>query len=213
MDRQQSRADRLIHQFDTVLRTLMPQAASSQRANPADGVAEGVLDDQERRHAAGLMRISHTGEVCAQALYQGQSVTAKLPHVRKQMEQSALEEFDHLAWCDERLEQLHSRTSYLNPFFYVTSFGIGAATGAVSDRISLGVIAAVEEQAGQHLDAHQKSLPAGDMRSRAILRQIASDEAHHSQLALEGGGVRYPAPVKWGMRLVSKVMTKSVYHL
>ncbi|MDQ7728419.1 2-polyprenyl-3-methyl-6-methoxy-1,4-benzoquinone monooxygenase [Halomonas sp. SpR8] len=213
MDRQQSRADRLIHQFDTVLRTLMPQAASSQRTNPADGVAEGVLGDRERRHAAGLMRISHTGGVCTQALYQGQSVTAKLPHVRKQMEQSALEEFDHLAWSDERLEQLNSRTSYLNPLFYVTSFGIGAATGAVSDRISLGVIAAVEEQAGQHLDAYQKSLPAGDTRSRAILRQISTDEAHHSQLALEGGGARYPAPVKWGMRLVSKVMTKSVYHL
>lgn len=212
MDRQQSRSDRLIHQFDSVLRTLMPQAASSQRTNPADGVAEGVLDDQERRHAAGLMRTSHTGEVCAQALYQGQSMTAKLPHVRKQMEQSALEEFDHLAWCGERLEQLHSRTSYLNPLFYVTSFGIGAATGAVSDRISLGVIAAVEEQAGQHLAVHQKSLPVGDTRSRAILHQIAADKTHHSQLALEGGGMRYPAPVKWGIRLVSKLMTKSVYH-
>ncbi|MGO1888039.1 MAG: 2-polyprenyl-3-methyl-6-methoxy-1,4-benzoquinone monooxygenase [Halomonas sp.] len=212
MDRQQSRADRLIHQFDSVLRTLMPQAASSQRTNPADGVAEGVLDDQERRHAAGLMRTSHTGEVCAQALYQGQSVMAKLPHVRKQMEQSALEEFDHLAWCSERLGQLHSRTSYLHPLFYVTSFGIGAATGAVSDRISLGVIAAVEEQAGQHLEAHQKSLPVGDTRSRAILHQIATDKAHHSQLALEVGGIRYPAPVTWGIRLVSKLMTKSVYH-
>lgn len=211
MDRQQSRTDCLIHQFDAVLRTLMPHAASPQRTSPAEGVAEGTLDDQERRHAAGLMRINHTGGVCAQALYQGQGVTAKLP--RHQMEQPALEEIDHLAWCDERLEQLQSRTSYLNPLFYVASFGIGAATGAVSDRISLGLIAATEEQVGKHLDSHQQSLPRGDNRSRAILRQMAIDEAHHAQLALEAGGVRFPAPVKWGIRLASKVMTKSAYHL
>lgn len=211
MDRQQSRTDCLIHQFDAVLRTLMPHAASPQRTSPAEGVAEGTLDDQERRHAAGLMRINHTGGVCAQALYQGQGVTAKLP--RHQMEQSALEEIDHLAWCDERLEQLQSRTSYLNPLFYVASFGIGAATGAVSDRISLGLIAATEEQVGKHLDSHQQSLPRGDNRSRAILRQMAIDEAHHAQLALEAGGVRFPASVKWGMRLAAKVMTKSAYHL
>ena len=201
MDRQQSRSDRLIHQFDAVLRTLMPHAASPQRTSPAEGVAEGELDDHERRHAAGLMRINHTGEVC------------KLPHVRHQMEQSALEEIDHLAWCDERLGQLQSRASYLNPLFYVASFGIGAATGAVSDRISLGLVAATEEQVGKHLDSHQHSLPRGDNRSRAILRQMAIDEAHHAQLALEAGGVRFPAPVKWGMRLASKMMTKSVYHL
>lgn len=211
MDRQQSRTDCLIHQFDAVLRTLMPHAASPQRTSPAEGVAEGTLDDQERRHAAGLMRINHTGGVCAQALYQGQGVTAKLP--RHQMEQPALEEIDHLAWCDERLEQLQSRTSYLNPLFYVASFGIGAATGAVSDRISLGLIAATEEQVGKHLDSHQQSLPRGDNRSRAILRQMAIDEAHHAQLALEAGGVRFPASVKWGMRLAAKVMTKSAYHL
>ncbi|MCH4813250.1 2-polyprenyl-3-methyl-6-methoxy-1,4-benzoquinone monooxygenase [Vreelandella neptunia] len=213
MDREQSRSDRVIHQLDTVLRTLMPHAASAQRTSPANGVVDGALDDHERRHAAGLMRVNHTGEVCAQALYQGQSVTAKLPHVRKQMELSALEEIDHLAWCDERLEQLQSRTSYLNPLFYVASFSIGAATGAVSDRISLGVVAATEEQVGKRLDSHLQSLASGDNRSRAILRQMAIDEAHHAQLALEAGGVRFPAPMKWGMRLVSKVMTKSVYHL
>lgn len=213
MDRHQSRSDRIIHQFDTLLRTLMPHAASSQRTNPAEGVIDGALDDQERRHAAGIMRINHSGEVCLQALYQGQGMTAKLPHARRQMEQSALEETDHQAWCDERLEQLHSRASYLNPFFYVASFGIGAATGAVSDRVSLGFVAATEEQSVKQLDAHQKSLPLGDNRSRAILRQIAVDEAHHAHLALESGGVRFPAPVKWGMRLASKAVTKSVYHL
>ncbi len=213
MDRQQSRSDRLIHQFDTVLRTLMPHAASSQRTSPAEGVDEGAMDDHERRHAAGLMRINHTGEVCAQALYQGQGVTAKLPHVRHQMEQSAQEEIDHLAWCDERLMQLQSRASYLNPLFYVASFGIGAATGAVSDRISLGLVAATEEQVGKHLESHQQSLPSEDNRSRAIMRRMAIDEAHHAQLALEAGGIRFPAPVKWGMRMASKVMAKSVYHI
>ncbi|TVU89585.1 2-polyprenyl-3-methyl-6-methoxy-1,4-benzoquinone monooxygenase [Vreelandella titanicae] len=212
MDRQQSRSDRLIHQFDTVLRTLMPHAASPQRTSPAEGVAEGTLDDQDRRHAAGLMRINHAGGVCAQALYQGQGVTAKLPHGRHQLEQSAQEEIDHLAWCDERLEQLQSRTSYLNPLFYVASFGIGAATGAVSDRISLGLVAAAEEQAGKQLESDQQSLPSGDTRSRAILRQMAVDDAHHAQLALEAGGVRFPAPAKWGVRLVAKMVTKSVYH-
>lgn len=213
MDRQLSRSDRVIHQFDTVLRTLVPHAASSQRISPASGVKDGTFGEHERRHSAGLMRINHTGKVCTQGLYQGQSVTAKLPHVRKQTEHSALEEIDHLAWCDERLEQLQSRTSYLNPLFYIASFSIGAVNGAVSDRVSLGFVAATEEQAGKDLESQQKSLPAGDNRSRAILRQMAVDEAHHSHVALEAGGLRYPAPVKWGMRLAAKVMTKSVYHL
>lgn len=213
MDRQQSRSDRVIHQFDTILRTLMPHAATSQRVTPADGVADGVLDDQERRHAAGIMRVSHAGEVCAQALYQGQSLSAKLPHVRKQMDQSALEEIDHLAWCDERLKELHSRSSYLNPLFYVASFGVGAATGAVSDRISLGFIAATEEQKGKQLEVQQQELPVEDHRSRSILRQIAVDESHHAQLALEAGGVRYPDPIKWGMRLAATAISKGVYHL
>ena len=213
MDRQQSRSDRIIHQFDTILRTLIPHAAKAQRMSPAQKVADSVLDDQERRHAAGLMRINHTGEVCAQALYQGQSVTAKLPHARKQMEQAALEKMDHLAWCDERLEQLDSRSSYLNPFFYVASFGIGAATGAIGDRVSLCFIASTEGQVSKHLQSHQTSLPAEDHRSRAILRQMAIDEVHHAHLALEAGGERFPAPVRWGMRLTSKAMTKSVYYI
>ena len=149
MDRLQSRADRLINQFDTVLRTLVPHAASPQRVSPAKDVTGEKLDDHERRHAAGLMRINHTGEVCLQGLYQGQSITARLPHARKQMEQSALEKIDHLAWCDERLEQLHSRTSYLNLLFYFTGFGIGAATGAVSDRVSLGFVSAARRAGRQ----------------------------------------------------------------
>ncbi|TVP47221.1 MAG: 2-polyprenyl-3-methyl-6-methoxy-1,4-benzoquinone monooxygenase [Halomonas sp.] len=212
MDRQQSRSDRRIRQFDTILRTLMPRAATSQRASPAEGVADGVLDEQERRHSASIMRVNHTSEVCVQALYQGHCATAKLPQVHNQMEQSAREGMDHLAWCSERLEELQSRTSSLNPLFYAASFGIGAATGAVSDRISLGFVAATEEQMVKHLETQQQSLPSEDHRSRTILRQMAVDDSHHARLALETGGVSFPAPVKWGMRLVSNVVTKGVYY-
>lgn len=213
MRRNLSRTDNLIHQFDTVLRTLVPRAAQPYRPNPAGKLAEEPLDEQERRHAEGLMRINHTGEVCAQALYQGQGMTAKLPKVRGQMEEAAQEEIDHLAWCDQRLKELEGRTSYLNPLFYAASFGIGATAGAIGDKISLGFVAATEDQVGKHLEEHMKTLPQADKRSRAILKQMAIDEAHHAQLALEAGGARFPAPVKLGMSLMSKVMTKSVYRL
>lgn len=214
MNRSLSRADNLIQQFDIVLRTLVPHAAAPTRPSPAtDEVHDEPMSDEECRHAAGLMRINHTGEVCAQALYQGQRLTARLPEVCDQMEQAAQEEIDHLAWCDARLQELHEQPSRLNPLFYAASFGLGATTGAVGDRISLGFVAATEEQVGHHLEAHLVKLPAADQRSRAILRQMAIDEAQHAQLALEAGGARFPAPVKLGMKLMSKVMTKSVYRL
>ncbi|MDC8802193.1 2-polyprenyl-3-methyl-6-methoxy-1,4-benzoquinone monooxygenase [Halomonas pacifica] len=206
-------SDRLIHQFDTVLRTLVPHAAQPSRPSPSMGGDDEPLDERERERAIGLMRINHTGEVCAQALYQGQGLTAKLPDTREQMEQAAQEEIDHLAWCDERLEELGGRTSLLNPVFYAASFGLGAVAGAVGDRVSLGFVAATEEQVGKHLDEHLETLPAGDRRSRAVLAQMREDEAHHERWALEAGGARFPAPVKLGMRLMSKVMTKSVYKL
>ncbi|MGM0984427.1 MAG: 2-polyprenyl-3-methyl-6-methoxy-1,4-benzoquinone monooxygenase [Pseudomonadota bacterium] len=209
-----SRTDNLIHQFDTVLRTLVPHAAAPSRPSPAtEDLHEAPMSDEERRHAAGLMRINHTGEVCAQALYQGQGLTSRRPEVRGQMEQAAQEEIDHLAWCDSRLQELHDRPSLLNPLFYAASFGLGAAAGAVGDRISLGFVAATEEQVGHHLEDHLVKLPPVDQRSRAVLRQMAIDEAHHAQLALEAGGARFPAPVKLGMKLMSKVMTTSVYRL
>ena len=214
MNRHYSHADNLVHQFDTVLRTLIPHAAHASRPSPATSeIRDDEMSFEERRHAAGLMRVNHTGEVCAQALYQGQGCTAKLPQVREQMEQAAQEEVDHLAWCDERLQELDGRTSVLNPLFYATSFGLGAMAGAIGDRISLGFVAATEEQVGKHLDEHMERLPASDHRSRAVLRQMAIDEAHHAQLALESGGMRFPAPVKLGMSLISKMMTKSVYRL
>ncbi len=214
MNRNPSRSDNLIHQFDTVLRTLVPHAAQASRPSPAGPeVHDDPMDEEERRHAAGLMRINHTGEVCAQALYQGQGLTAKLPDVRGQMEASARDEIDHLAWCDERLAELHDRPSLLNPLFYAASFGIGAVAGAVGDRMSLGFLAATEQQVGRHLEEHLVELPSADRRSRAVLRQMAIDEAQHAQLALEAGGARFPAPVKFGMRLMAKVMSGSVYRV
>ncbi|WP_163558534.1 2-polyprenyl-3-methyl-6-methoxy-1,4-benzoquinone monooxygenase [Halomonas sp. NO4] len=214
MNRTLSRTDQLIHQFDSVLRTLVPHAARAARPSPATAdVRDEPLTPEERRHAEGLMRINHTGEVCAQALYQGQGCTATLPEVRGQMAEAAREEIDHLAWCDARLQELGGHASRLNPLFYAASFGLGAAAGAVSDRVSLGFVAATEEQVGRHLEAHLVALPAGDHRSRAVLRQIAVDEAHHAQLAREAGGVRFPAPVRFSMTLMSKVMTKSVYYV
>lgn len=208
-----SRVDFLLTQADTILRTLVPHAAQPYRPNPANGHEETEMTDTERRHAAGLMRINHTGEVCAQGLYQGQAATAKLPDVREQMEQAAREEIDHLAWCDLRLQELDSHTSVLNPIFYGLSFGIGATAGALGDKYSLGFVAATEQQVCKHLDEHMLGLPQQDRRSRAILRQMHEDEAHHAQTALNAGGVKFPAPVKGLMTLMSKVMTKSVYKL
>lgn len=205
--------DRLINQFDRALRTLHPGGIAAHRPSPAAPVNESELSDRERRHAAGLMRVNHSGEVCAQALYQGQAATAKLANVRKKMEIAADEEIDHLAWCDERLRQLHSRPSLLNPIWYGLSFGLGAAAGLVSDKASLGFVAATEEQVGEHLREHLKHLPADDQKSRAIVQTMLKEEETHGQNALRAGGYRFPKPVKALMRLTSKVMTTSSYRI
>ncbi|HAO73981.1 2-polyprenyl-3-methyl-6-methoxy-1,4-benzoquinone monooxygenase [Stutzerimonas sp. Brlt_13] len=211
--RHYSPADRLLMQADAALRTLLPFSGQPSRPSPALLKTETELSESETRHVAGLMRINHTGEVCAQALYQGQALTARLPQVRQAMEQAADEEIDHLAWCEQRIRQLGSHTSVLNPIFYGLSFGIGASAGLISDRISLGFVAATEDQVCKHLDDHLGQLPAGDEKSRAILEQMREDEAEHSTAAIEAGGLRFPAPVKFGMSLVSKVMTKATYRI
>lgn len=211
--RHYSPADRLLMQADAALRTLLPFSGRPSRPSPALLKTETELSESETRHVAGLMRINHTGEVCAQALYQGQALTARLPQVRQAMEQAADEEIDHLAWCEQRIRQLGSHTSVLNPIFYGLSFGIGASAGLISDRISLGFVAATEDQVCKHLDDHLGQLPAGDEKSRAILEQMRDDEAQHSTAAIEAGGLRFPAPVKFGMSLVSKVMTKATYRI
>ncbi|WP_278379461.1 2-polyprenyl-3-methyl-6-methoxy-1,4-benzoquinone monooxygenase [Stutzerimonas kunmingensis] len=211
--RHYSPADRLLMQADSALRTLLPFSGQPARPSPAVLKNEAELSESETRHVAGLMRINHTGEVCAQALYQGQALTARLPQVRQAMEQAADEEIDHLAWCEQRIRQLGSHTSVLNPIFYGLSFGIGASAGLISDRISLGFVAATEDQVCKHLDDHLGQLPAGDEKSRAILEQMREDEQQHSTAAIEAGGLRFPAPVKFGMSLVSKVMTKATYRI
>ena len=204
--------DRLLIGCERALEAIAgsPQA---QRPSPAGGIAEAELDDAERNHAAGLMRINHTGEVCAQALYQGQALTAKLPQVREAMEHAAEEEIDHLVWCEQRIHQLGSHTSVLNPLFYGMSFGIGAVAGLISDKVSLGFVAATEHQVCKHLNEHLEQLPAEDEKSRAILKQMREDEEQHAESALEAGGFRFPAPVKFGMSLLAKVMTKSTYRI
>ena len=212
-ERHFSPVDRLLLQADAALRTLLPFSGQPTRPSPAIVQPESELDEQQAQHIAGLMRINHTGEVCAQALYQGQALTAKLPQVRQAMEHAADEEIDHLAWCEQRIRQLGSQPSILNPLFYGLSFGVGAAAGLISDRVSLGFVAATEDQVCKHLDEHLEQLPEHDAKSRAILEQMRIDEQQHANSALAAGGVRFPAPIKFGMTLLSKVMTKSTYRV
>lgn len=211
--RQYSLFDKLIQQADTALRTLVPGAAQADRGSPAGQRPNNELNDIEKKHAAGLMRINHTGEVCAQALYQGQALTAKLPEVRVAMEEAAKEEVDHLVWCEQRLTELNSRTSLLNPLFYGLSFGVGAVAGKISDKVSLGFVAATEEQVCKHLTSHMSSLPIQDEKSKAVLLQMLEDEARHANSALAAGGYRFPLPIKLAMSGLSKVMTKTVYRI
>lgn len=205
--------DQLINHADQALRTLVPGAAQEYRPSPAQQRDHHELSEAEARHAAGLMRINHTGEVCAQALYQGQALTARLPDVRDAMEEAAREEVDHLVWCEQRLQELGSRPSLLNPVFYGLSFGIGALAGKISDRVSLGFVAATEEQVCKHLSEHMTSLPVQDEKSKAILLQMLEDEARHATTALDAGGHKFPLPVKLAMTAMSKVMTRSVYRI
>lgn len=204
-------ADRAILAFDRALRTLSGNVEAN-RANPAVGVAPASLDDAARRHAAGLMRINHTGEVCAQALYEGQALVARRPEVRSWLEDSAQEETDHLAWCAERLKELGSRPSLLNPLFYGASMGIGMVTGLLGDRISLGFVEATEDQVGEHLADHLERLPQEDQRSRAIVSVMQGEELRHGAGALEQGGVAFPLPVRQAMRWLSRVMTETTYR-
>jgi ubiquinone biosynthesis monooxygenase Coq7 len=212
-DRHLSQADRLLLQADAALRTLLPFSGQPARQSPALQERDTDLSPEQARHVAGLMRVNHTGEVCAQALYQGQALTARLPGVRQAMEHAAEEEVDHLAWCEQRIRELGARPSILNPLFYGLSFGVGAVAGLISDKVSLGFVAATEDQVCKHLDEHLQQLPADDQRSRAILRQMRRDEQQHATSAIEAGGLRFPAPVKLGMSLLSRVMTKSTYRI
>jgi ubiquinone biosynthesis monooxygenase Coq7 len=197
---------------DRALHTLAAPA-SSQRPNPARTEVSAELADPERRHVAALMRINHAGEVAAQALYHGQALTARNPQLRETLRQAADEEGDHLAWCDERLRELDSRPSLLNPLWYAGSFAIGALAGACGDRVSLGFLVETERQVEGHLEDHLARLPAGDARSRSVLEQMKRDETRHGDTAQSAGAAELPAPVKLLMKLTSRVMTRTAYWL
>lgn len=211
-NRKLTQTDQLLSKIDHSIKTLTNGANKAARS-PHKAINSADLNDTQSQHIAGLMRINHTGEVCAQALYQGQALTAKNQTVRKVMQHAADEEIDHLVWCEDRLKELHSHTSYLNPIFYGLSFGIGALTGTISDKVSLGFIEATEDQVCKHLQEHLQQIPESDKKTRSILQQMLIDEAKHADMALEQGGVTFPKPIKSVMRILSKVMTATTYHI
>ena len=202
--------DDIVLGLDNALKTLAakPQAA---RSNPAESVPEAAMSADQRQHAAGLMRVNHTGEICAQALYEGQALTARDQQTRASLVQAAQEETDHLAWCEERLTELDARPSVLNPLFYAASYAMGAVTGLLGDKVSLGFVEATEDQVCRHLESHMASLPPEDERSRCIVEQMHEDEARHGADALEAGGIEFPRAVKDAMSVASRVMTETTY--
>lgn len=212
-DRRHSLLDKLITEADTVLKTVTNRGNQTGRPSPSQDHADTELSEPERKHVAGLMRVNHTGEVCAQALYQGQALTARLPEVREDMQQAAREEVDHLVWCEERLRELDSHTSVLNPAWYGLSFALGAVAGAIGDEVSLGFVAATEERVSNHLKDHLRQLPEEDRKSQLILQQMLEDEQRHGENALEAGGKAFPKPVKDAMSAVAKIMTSASYRV
>ena len=204
--------DRLLIPLDRALRTLFAPASSA-RPLPGDELEEGALSDAQRRESATLMRINHVGEVCAQALYQGQALTARDPHARRALERAASEEEDHLAWSAQRVAELGGRTSLLNPLWYAGAFAIGTVAGALGDRWNLGFLAETERQVESHLKSHLERLPAGDIKSRAIVEQMKADEAGHAETAVRLGARALPAPVRGAMKLAAKVMTTTAYRI
>ncbi len=204
--------DRLISEFDKGLRTVFSEAHTV-RPHPDRDVADAPLDTQEKRHAAALMRINHSGEVCAQALYNGQALTARNPETKAALRQASQEETEHLAWCEKRIAELGGHKSLFNPIWYGGSFALGALAGALGDKWNLGFLAETENQVGKHIDNHLTLLPANDAKSRAVLDQMKIDEAKHATTALHYGGAPLPAPVKLAMKLASKVFTAATYRL
>ena len=212
-DRDFGRLDRLVIAFDRALRGAARVEPDPTSRSPTDDIADDALDDRERRHSAGLMRVNHAGEVAAQALYQAQSLVARNFEIRESMEQAAREENDHLVWCRARLRELGSAPSLLDPLWYAGSLAIGAAAGLAGDRWSLGFVVETERQVVQHLDDHLSRLPHGDHRSRALLRRMRADEQHHATRARAAGGAPLPPVVQRAMRAASGVMTRTAYWL
>ena len=204
--------DQLIGGFDRALKTLTGER-TAQRENPAKQIRDADLSVEEKRHVGGLMRVNHTGEICAQALYEGQALTAKDPAAQRSLIEAAAEEHDHLSWCAQRLEELDAKPSILDPFFYGASFALGAGAGLLGDRISLGFVEATEAQVVEHLNEHLESIPQEDEKTRVILQAMRADEARHGAHALEMGGEEFSSMVKRGMSIAAKIMTKSSYRI
>ena len=204
--------DRLIVSFDRGLRTLFAPAVTA-RPVPGTALPEAEMSAAERAHAAALMRVNHTGEVCAQALYQGQALTARSTPARAALEHAAEEETEHLAWTERRIAELGGHKSLLNPLWYAGSFATGAAAGLLGDRWNLGCLAETERQVVEHRDGHLQALPARDRKSRAIVGEMRLDEARHATTALDHGGGELPAPARALMRVASKVMTRATYWI
>lgn len=202
--------DRLIVEFDKGLRTLFSQAHSA-RPYPDAELHDAPLDEAEKKHAAALMRVNHTGEICAQALYQGQALTARDPQVQRRLELAAQEETEHLAWTAKRVHELGGHLSVLNPLWYSGSLAMGAVAGLLGDKWNLGFLAETERQVGEHLQSHLQKLPVQDEKSRAIVQQMYVDETAHADMAVELGGAPLPQPVQFAMQLNGKLMTNTVY--
>jgi ubiquinone biosynthesis monooxygenase Coq7 len=213
MDRNYSKLDRFIASIDDALRISTGDAPVPFRENPAGDLVAADLDKDDRRHVAGLMRINHTGEICAQALYAGQAATAHHDETREAMQLAADEEIDHLSWCADRLKELDSRPSVLNPLWYAGSFAIGAVAGIAGDDWSLGFVKETENQVEAHLQDHLEKLPAGDTRSQAILDQMKEDEAKHAEMAVEAGARDLPPPIRRAMTLTADIMKALAYRI
>ncbi len=205
--------DRLCLSLDQVVRTLNHQAKTTGHPNPAKDIEESVLNDKQRERSAALMRINHAGEVCAQALYHGQGVISRDVDVQEKMQRAAIEEGDHLSWCHERLEELGSHTSYLNPLWYAGSFCIGVVAGIMGDKWSLGFVAETERQVIQHLQGHLHLLPRQDQRSYHIIKKMEEDERHHRDDAMACGAKELPDILKKSMAMTSKIMVKTAYWI
>lgn len=204
--------DRLIIEFDRALRTLLAPARSV-RPTPGSDLPDAVLDSAEQQHVLGLMRVNHCGEICAQALYQGQALTSRDPEVREALRHAADEETEHLAWTEQRIAELGGRKSLFNPLWYVGSLSLGVAAGVLGDRWNLGFLAETERQVEAHLDSHLAALPEQDARSRAIVDQMRIDEIKHAEMAVDFGAAELPLPVRTAMKLMGRVMTTAAYRL
>lgn len=211
-DKQWPMLDRAIVVFDNLLRMLTHDYPQTDRPNPTRGLGDELLDS-EKSHAAGLMRVNHAGEVCAQALYQGHAWVARQPATKAHFLKAASEENDHLAWCYQRLKELNSRPSYLDPFWYIGSFTIGVSVGLLGDRWGLGFVKETERQVAVHLDKHLQILPKNDIKSRAIITQMKIDEMEHEKEAIEKGAMLFPSWLQTLMRYTAKVMTKTAYYV